>query len=56
MSKKITEKDIQIAYELKKLKALENRVKVAKQLIEIENENGEPFFDADYVKRVILNL
>jgi len=52
--RKITEKDVSIVYEQKKLESLQQRIEVAQQLIDMTNENGEPFFDVEYIKRVIL--
>jgi len=52
--RKITEKDVSIVYEQKKLELLQQRIEVAQQLIDMTNENGEPFFDVEYIKRVIL--
>ena len=52
--RKITEKDVSIVYEQKKLELLQQRIEVAQQLIDMTNENGEPYFDVEYIKRVIL--
>jgi hypothetical protein len=52
--RKITEKDVSIVYEQKKLESLQQRIEVAQQLIDMTNENGEPYFDVEYIKRVIL--